>query len=68
MTTNWTLPTSVTQYAEPETEDNHVSWLDVNNFHRIRNLDGVPIKTARDLLHIARQPNHDFVEKTYYIK
>jgi len=68
MTTNWTLPTSVTQYAEPETEDNHVSWLDIDNFHRIRNLDGKPIKTSRDLLHIARQPNHDFVEKTYYIK
>ena len=68
MTTNWNLPTSVTQYAEPETEDSHVSWLEVGNFHRLRNLDGIPIKTSRDLLHIAKEPKHDLVEKTYYIK
>lgn len=68
MTSNWTLPTSVIQYAETDAENYHVSWLDVNNFYSLKSRDGKFIKTSRDLLHIAKQPSHDFVEKTYYLK
>lgn len=68
MTSNWTLPTSVTQYAETDAENYHVSWLDVGDFYALKNKDGRYIKTARDLVHIAKQPQHDFVEKTYYLK
>ena len=67
MTSNWALPTSVTQYAEPGAE-NHVSWVDTNNFYSLKHNDGRSIKTSRDLLHIAVQPRHDLVEKTYFLK
>ena len=68
MNSNWTLPTSVTQYAEPDAENFHVSWLDVGDFYSLKSRDGKFVKTSRDLLHIAKQPSHDFVEKTYYLK
>jgi len=68
MTSKWTLPTSVTQYAESGAEDIHVSWDTNNDFYSIKNLDGKFVKTSRDLLHIAKQPRHDLVEKTYFLK
>jgi hypothetical protein len=40
MTTNWTLPRSVTQYAEEGGEDAHVTWADTNGFYSLKNLDG----------------------------
>ena len=67
MNSNWALPASVTQYAEPGA-DNHVSWIDTNNFYSLKNNDGRSIKTSRDLLHIAKEPRHDLVEKTYFLK
>jgi len=68
MNSNWALPTTVIQYAENGAEDHHVSWVDVDNFDGIKNRDSSFIKTSRDLLHIAKQPNHDLVEKTYFLK
>jgi hypothetical protein len=68
MTSNWTLPTAVTQYAETDAENIHVSWLTDSDFYSIKNRDGKFVKTSRDLLHIAKQPKHDLVEKTYYLK
>jgi len=58
----------VIQYAEDGGENTHVSWIETNNFYSLKNLEGGSIKTARDLLHIAKQPNHDLVEKTYFLK
>lgn len=66
--TNWALPTTVVQYAESGAEDIHVSWLDIDNFNNIKTLNGKYIKTSRDLVHIARDPKHDIVEKTYYLR
>jgi len=68
MTTNWALPTNVTQYSESGAEDYHVSWENINQFESIKFLDGRRIKTSRDLVHIARDPRHDIKEKTYYLK
>jgi hypothetical protein len=68
MTSNWALPTIITQYAEEGAEDAHVSWLEDNNFSSLKNLDGRSIKTSRDLLHIARDPRHNIKEKTYFLK
>ena len=68
MNSNWALPTTVIQYSEADAEEYHVPWIETNNFHSLRNLESGSIKTARDLLHIAKQPNHDFVEKTYFLK
>ena len=68
MTTNWTLPQSITQYAESGGEDIHVPWLDTDGFYSLKNLDGKSIRTVRDLIHIAREPRHDIKEKTYFLK
>jgi hypothetical protein len=68
MTSNWTLPTIISQYAEETAEDDHVSWIEVDNFSSLKSLDGRSIKTSRDLLHIAREPRHDIKEKTYFLK
>lgn len=68
MPTPWTLPNSITQYAETGAEDRHVSWLEIDNFSALKNLDKRSIKTTRDLVHIARDPKHDLTEKTYYLK
>lgn len=68
MTTEWTLPNTITQYAEPGGEDGHVSWLEVDNFSSLKGVDNKSVRTTRDLLHIAREPRHDTTEKTYYLK
>jgi hypothetical protein len=68
MTSNWALPTIISQYAEETAEDNHISWIEVDNFSSLKSLDGRSIKTSRDLLHIAREPRHDIKEKTYFLK
>lgn len=68
MATPWTLPNTISQYAETGGEDSHVSWLEVDNFSALKNLDQRSIKTSRDLVHIARDPRHDITEKTYYLK
>ena len=68
MTSNWALPTIVTQYAEETAEEAHVSWIEVDNFSSLKSTDGRSIKTSRDLLHIARDPRHDIKEKTYFLK
>ena len=68
MTSNWALPTSIIQYAETGAEDFHVSWIEVNNFYGLKHQDARGVQTSRDLLHIAKQPSHDLVEKTYYLK
>ena len=68
MTTNWTLPRTVVQYAEQGGEDAHVSWLETDNFAGLKSVDGKSVRTSRDLVHIAREPRHDVTEKTYYLK
>lgn len=68
MTTEWTLPNTITQYAEVGGEDAHVSWLEVDNFSSLKGVDNKSVRTTRDLLHIAREPRHDTTEKTYYLK
>jgi len=68
MNSNWALPTSISQYAEPGAEDHHVSWIDDNDFEGLKQVNDGSVKISRDLLHIAKQPNHDLVEKTYFLK
>jgi len=68
MNSNWALPTTVIQYSEADAEEHHVPWIETNNFYSLKNLESGSIKTSRDLLHIAKQPNHDLVEKTYFLK
>lgn len=68
MTSNWALPTTISQYSEEEAEQAHISWQEVNNFSALKALDGRNVKTTTDLVHIARDPRHDIVQKTYYLK
>ncbi len=66
--TNWALPTLVEQYAESGAESIHVTWIETDNFNDLKTLNGKHVKTSRDLTHIARDPKHDLLEKTYYLR
>ena len=68
MMSNWSLPTTITQYSEEGAEDAHVSWREVNNSLYIKGANTLGIRTSRDLLHIARDPRHDILQKTYFLK
>lgn len=68
MTSNWALPSIVEQYSETGAEAVHVSWDSFDNFNNIKTKNNKSVKTTRDLLHIARDPRHDIIEKTYYLK
>ena len=68
MTTNWALPTIISQYSETGAELAHISWQEVDNFSALKTLDGRSIKTTTDLVHIAREPKHDITQKTFYLK
>ena len=59
MTTYWTKPAEITQYAQHDAEEVHISWNIISN----RN----PITTTAPLLHIARQPRNDITMKTYFL-
>jgi len=68
MTSNWALPTIINQYPESGADLVHISWQEVDNFDSLKFANGKFIKTSRDLLHIARDPKHDIIEKTYFLK
>jgi len=59
MTTLWTTPTQLEQYAESGAETVHIPWEDnvVSS-----------TQTVGELEHIARSPKHDIKNKTYFIR
>lgn len=65
MTTLWTLPTSITQYAESGAEDQDISWDQLDN---IKNTDNRAMQSNGNLIHTARSPKLDIRNKTYYVK
>jgi hypothetical protein len=65
MTTTWTLPNAVDQYAETGGETAHISWI---NFSGLSSLDGRSTRTSKDLIHIAVDERHDLTNKTYFLK
>lgn len=68
MTTPWTLPQTVSQYAEAGAESVHISWQNIDNFSAIKNLDLKSVGTVGNLEHIARSPKHDIKNKTWYLR
>lgn len=68
MTTLWTTPTIISQYAEELAEDIHIPWTEVDNFAALKSIGTGSVETVRELLHIARSPKHDVQMKTYYIQ
>lgn len=65
MTTSWTLPTNVIQYAENGAESAHISWNYIDN---IKDLDNRSAHSNGTLSHIPRSPKIDIRNKTYYIR
>jgi len=57
--TPWTLPRSISQYAESGADALHISWRSPLSF---------PLTTQRDLLHIARSPKLDDTDRTWYLR
>ncbi|NBP00437.1 MAG: hypothetical protein EBU90_10000 [Proteobacteria bacterium] len=68
MSSPWALPRQITQYSEADAGNIHVSWIENENFYSLKFRDGKHVRTQRDLIHIARDPKHDILEKTYYLK
>lgn len=62
MSTNWTTPTIVTQYAEDES---HVQWF-TENFEPVKTLYG-GVSLSKPLLHISRQPKNDILMKSWFV-
>jgi hypothetical protein len=65
MTTQWTTPTLVEQYAE---DDSHIQWVNVDNFQPLLTVNSGGVVSATPLYHIARSPKYDIKNKTYYIR
>ena len=62
MTTAWTLPGTIAQYAE---DPDHIEWG--SNFEGLRTLfSGVSL--SKPLMHISRQPRNDITMKTWYVQ
>ena len=62
MTTIWTPPTTITQYAE---DPSHIEWD--TNFDRLTTLfSGVSL--SKPIQHISRQPKNDIKMKSWYIQ
>jgi len=63
MTTAWTLPSAISQYAEPGGEQVHIPW----DLHGA-NFAISPISTNGLLTHISRSPKLDIRSKTYFLQ
>lgn len=65
---NWSTPSQIVQYSETGAEDVHIPWLETNNIIGVLGADKLSIRTTRDLMHIARDPKHDIMQQTYFLK
>ena len=57
MTTYWTSPTLLDQYPETGAETVHIPW----------NITFTKASTAGNLVHLARKPKTDYINKTFYL-
>jgi hypothetical protein len=67
MTTVWTPPSLISQYAEPSAEDIHIPW-NALEFSAVTAFDQQRLGLNGVLSHIARSPKHDTLSKTYFLK
>jgi len=65
MTTQWTIPTLITQYAEEGADTVHIPWDKGDSV--IQEGGYRSFGTLGALYHIARSPKLDLVTKTYYV-
>lgn len=68
MSTNWSLPTTITQYSESGAENIHIPWLEFDNFNNIKTKNNKSVRLTSELKHIARDPKNDITNKTYFLK
>lgn len=68
MTTPWTNPTTVVQFAEDTAENVHISWDSSNNFAGMKSDNEQSVGSMDPLYHYARSPEADINSKTYYIR
>lgn len=68
MTTDWYNPQNISQYAETGGEAIHISWDDSSGFSSLKVSNGISVGTLGKLIHIARSPKPDIVNKTYFLK
>lgn len=66
MTTLWTCPTIINQYAESGAESAHIQWNN-EEFDAVLSPGDQSLTTKGELLHIARSPRVDFTNKTYFL-
>ena len=64
MTTSWTRPSTIRQYAEAET---NIAWHDAH-FYELQSAGVGSLETVAPLLHIARSPKTDLIFKTNYLE
>ena len=64
MTTAWTLPSTVIQYAEADT---HIAW-NAKNLSSLISPGSNKAEAVAPLFHIARSPKYDLTNKTWYIE
>lgn len=62
MSTPWTIPTEIVQYAE---DPSHIAWD--TNFDSVVTMNG-GVSLIKPLFHIARQPKNDIKSKSWYLK
>lgn len=68
MTTPWTNPTTITQFADEGAENVHIPWDSSNNFAAMKSDNEQGVGSVNALYHIARSPKTDTGSKTYYIR
>ena len=66
MTTIWTSPTIINQYAESGAELVHIPW-DNNAFDAVVSPDNTSLSTQGVLTHISKSPRVDETNKTYFL-
>ena len=71
MTTPWTGPSQLFQYAEPGAESVHIPWRE-DEFNSVLNFGSTPgfqsLNLNGVLEHIARSPKYDITNKTYFLR
>lgn len=67
MTSLWTPPSKFYQYFEEGAQDVDSSWIE-DDFNEIRLFDKKSLGIIKPLYHIARSPQHDLMNKTYFLR
>jgi hypothetical protein len=67
MTTGWTVPSSISQYAELNAENIHIPWVD-SEFDALKDISQRSVSLNGTLSRIARAPKADVTNKSYFIQ